>query len=391
MCGHVGIAGKLEVRDEKTIKKMLLYDFFRGPDSTGFAAMRSSDKSVKIAKLASHPVDLFDSKKFQDALSGWNSEVFLGHNRLATKGAVTGENAHPYQYGHITGAHNGTLDKKSWDALNDKLGDKTDVDSQAIIRCIAEFGIEETAPLLEGAWALVWMDSKDGTINFLRNKERTFWYSYSKAFDKVFWASEWPFIDAALRTSETKYELYTTDDNFRFFATKEDWWYKYDLAELKKGSTERPKPRVKELKGKEPKPNVTYSCGVTSDPFGRVVPNPVMGRSVVPFSGNSGTTNTSTTSPSSESSRVAWNDKVVDILHLVGTPTQPLAGYILQNEFREITKHGCSFCRAPIEYGDLGVVIFEQDQTCMCSECSQIDDHNRILVHPRKLANVATA
>jgi glucosamine 6-phosphate synthetase-like amidotransferase/phosphosugar isomerase protein len=122
MCGLVGIAGKLTVKDEATMKRLFLLDFFRGPDSTGLAAVRG-DGNIHVSKLASHPIDLFDSARFKTALSGYNSKIFLGHNRYATKGKVNANNAHPYHYGDIVGAHNGTLSISSWRAL-EKLSAK---------------------------------------------------------------------------------------------------------------------------------------------------------------------------------------------------------------------------------------------------------------------------
>src|SRR3546814_3133548 len=110
--------------------------------------------------------------RFSEANNVYQSLAFVGHNRFATKGKVNDLNAHPFHYGNIVGAHNGTLEKSSWDALDKKLGEDTDVDSQAIIKSIATFGIEETVPLLQGAWALVWFDMEAQTLNFLRKDER---------------------------------------------------------------------------------------------------------------------------------------------------------------------------------------------------------------------------
>src|SRR3546814_8848521 len=79
--------------------------------------------------------------RFSEANNVYQSLAFVGHNRFATKGKVNDLNAHPFHYGNIVGAHNGTLEKSSWDALDKKLGEDTDVDSQAIITSIATFGI----------------------------------------------------------------------------------------------------------------------------------------------------------------------------------------------------------------------------------------------------------
>ena len=128
MCGLVGIAGNLEYKDEATMKRMLILDYFRGTDSTGFAAVKVKEDEVLMTKIASHPIDLFDMGAFKKALNGNTSKVFLGHNRAATVGKVNAVNAHPFQVGDILGVHNGTLDKDSWKRLDETLGYDTDVD-----------------------------------------------------------------------------------------------------------------------------------------------------------------------------------------------------------------------------------------------------------------------
>lgn len=377
MCGLVGIAGKLEYRDEATMKRLLLFDFFRGPDSTGFAALRK-DGSVKLAKMASHPIDFFDSKKFQEALSGHTSSVFLGHNRLATRGAVNGFNAHPYQFGHIVGAHNGSLDKSSHEALQDAVGEKFEVDSQAIFAAIEKLGIEETVPLLQGAWALTWFDLKEGTLNFLRNKERPFWYSYEKTFSKIFWASEWPMIEAATSMSAQTYDLYVDRKGHSFFATEVDWWYRFDLEELSSGSIDsRHKPKVKMLKGKEPAPAAASANGYS--PFHRTVGTTTTGPTV-----HGQTTSTTTTTQSTTYSRTSTggsgNSSVSNVLHLMADRSRPLAGAITKEKFDELAKNGCSFCSADVAYEDIGVTVNTREGYVLCPSCSDNTGHSRVYV-----------
>lgn len=393
MCGHVGIAGKLEHKDEAVMKKLLVFDYFRGPDSTGFAAMRSfppnGPKDWKLAKVASNPIDLFDMKKFTDALNGHNSTVFLGHNRLATKGVINTYNAHPYVFdkadgtGVIVCAHNGTLDMSSWKALEDAIGEKFEVDSMAIAAAIAKLGIDAVVPLLQGAWALVWFDTGDNTLNFIRNKERPFWYAYNEKFDKLFWASEWPTIHAAINLSANPDKLYEKD-NFRFWAAKEDWHYKFDLDKLKAGATVRPKPRVKELKGKEPAPASTYTCGV--DPFQR-------GNRVWKDGkwSEAGTTSTTTahgsggTSSSSSVGQAGTGGSNVSVLHIKGSKTQPFGEFLTKEEFDKIAKYGCSWCQADVEYEEPGVQVFVNQDMVLCPACADETDTSRIYVDASRL------
>jgi len=325
MCGHVGIAGKLEFRDEAVLKRLLIYDYFRGPDSTGFASLRNTGE-VKVAKIASHPIDLFDSKRFNDALNGAASSVFLGHNRSATKGLVNHINTHPYEFDHIVGAHNGTLEDSSWKALEENLDEKYTTDSMAVIAHIAKFGIEKTVPLLCGAWALVWIDTKEKTLNFLRNKERSFWYAYSEKLDKIFWASEWHMIEAAAKSGLTDQPLFldvgTDGKTYKGWQTEENFWYRYDIEELRKGAEKKWRPRVKKLEGKEPAPVVSYYNG-------NGYQSPLAGT----WPKKDKTTSTGSTIGSSNKD----TDKVV---RFKASKDNPLGGCMTKRKFDEIAPHG---------------------------------------------------
>jgi len=355
MCGHVGVAGKLEHKDEATVKRLLLFDYFRGPDSTGLAAVSGDAKTAKVVKMASHPIDLFDSKKFVDALSGWNSSVFLGHNRLATKGVVNGINAHPYHYGDIIGAHNGTLTQGSWDALNALNGEKSDVDSQAIFMAIDKYGIEEVVPLLQGAWALVWFDMAAKTLNFIKNKERPLWYAYDKEFKRVFWSSEWQAMEAAISMSSVGYELYHNDDGHRFFSFKDDWLYTFEIEKLREGSENRPKPRVSELKGKAATPVVHTFQGSYTAPFQRQT----SGTTTYGSRGGTG------------------SEKKLNVVNLVGSPDDPFSGAVDQKRMNELAKYGCSWCSTDIDFSEAGVTLYDAQDTVLCPQCSG-HDHNRV-------------
>jgi len=377
MCGHVGIAGKLELKDERTMKRLLLFDYFRGPDSTGLAAIRTNG-DAKIAKVASHPLDLFDMKRFTEALNGYQSRAFIGHNRLATKGGVTSVNAHPYHYDHIVGAHNGTLDAASWRELDEANGEKSEVDSQAIFMHIAKFGIEATVPKLQGAWALVWFDQNAGTLNFLRNNQRPFWYAYGKDFNRVFWSSEWRIMDDAILggspTKSEEQELFVDDKQFKYFQTKENWLYRFDLAKLVAGGTERPKPRVIELKGKEPVAAVSYT-GVGGN-----------------FPQRNGP---STWTPSNSGSHSQTNGtatggrkSVKDSIHLHGSTNNPLGGYLTQKQFEEIARYGCSWCSADVDFGETGIVVLEREKMVLCPSCGSTDK-NQSRIYAEDFDNVA--
>lgn len=100
----------------------------------------------------------------------FHGTFFLGHCRYATVGAVTKENAHPFEQGDIVGAHNGGV--ANWRELNEKYGRNFQVDSQHIFETLArDLPVDEVA----ASGAITWYDKNEpDSIRFLRTISGTF-------------------------------------------------------------------------------------------------------------------------------------------------------------------------------------------------------------------------
>lgn len=185
MCGIVAVISKAKwgmSRDEVDMFSDLLYiDALRGMDSTG-TFMVNTHGDVSILKEASDASTFRGSKEFADLMreSVRMGVALVGHNRAATRGVISDQNAHPFVVDdRITLVHNGTLygDHK-------KLAD-TEVDSHAIAHLIHKHGDDVEAAIQEvsGAYALIWSDFKNQSINILRNSQRPmFWVETDKCW-----------------------------------------------------------------------------------------------------------------------------------------------------------------------------------------------------------------
>ncbi|WWV92021.1 hypothetical protein [Escherichia phage PJNS034] len=175
MCGIVGIMRGVMTEGMVDMFEQLLYaDVFRGPHSTGVYRVNKDGQSGLYKDAV--PASLYlGSKGWDDLRGNLNgtaghqalSQVYVGHNRWATVGAVNAVNSHPFKCGNITMVHNGTVAK--W-RLNDHL--KYDVDSHAVCAMLDSHGLAETLKVLDGKFTLVWHDASDNTMNFIRNAER---------------------------------------------------------------------------------------------------------------------------------------------------------------------------------------------------------------------------
>lgn len=167
MCGLVSVIIKdnTRVMNKEMIdifKQMLYADALRGWDSTGMALIKGNDDLKLIKDACSAGPFLFRN---DDANWAFQNRAIIGHNRWATRGSVTVENAHPFTEGNITLAHNGTL------RYHRNLKN-VDVDSHAICHSINDIGAIPTLEKLDGAFALIWYNSETKTIHATRNQER---------------------------------------------------------------------------------------------------------------------------------------------------------------------------------------------------------------------------
>lgn len=188
MCGLVGMAGNIVEQDKKALKALLRLDTFRGEDSTGLAVITVKDSEVILRKKVGAPdaglfkEDIFDNKLLYNG--PW-AKVFIGHNRAATKGSISDANAHPFYHDGVVGAHNGTL--RGPGELDDF--DKFEVDSEAIFYNLSQYDAKSVINSIHGAYALVWHDDSDDTLNVIRNNERPLYYTRRVDGDVYYWAS----------------------------------------------------------------------------------------------------------------------------------------------------------------------------------------------------------
>lgn len=202
MCGLVGVAGNITAPHKKMFRDMLVMDGVRGFDSTGVLSVDSSN-AAKVEKEVGGASELWtyhnSNLLAHDGIpKGW-PKLLLGHNRWATMGKVVSDNAHPFTFDHITGAHNGSL--TDWMDLEGYK--EFDCDSKAVFKTIAEKGIKHCWSHFTGAAALTWWNEEEGTVNLIRNLQRPLYISYTEDKKTLFWASEpWMIVSAAYRAKE---------------------------------------------------------------------------------------------------------------------------------------------------------------------------------------------
>lgn len=199
MCGILGVLSfgrtGLMYKDIKIFDELLTVSVLRGGDGTGIFYVGDKDSGINLGKkqtaytswikLAGTPQELFASDEYQKAEKFIrNSRFLVGHCRAATKGEVSNDNCHPFERGHITLVHNGTLRSLSGE---DKLDNYT-VDSDGLADMLAKHKAPEAIQKINGAMAAVWYDAKESKIKVYRNIERPLFYVEDG--QTIFFASE---------------------------------------------------------------------------------------------------------------------------------------------------------------------------------------------------------
>lgn len=164
-CGLIGYSGYNDFSKDKV--NMLLYwnSMERGKDSTGlYTPMTGIIKDAKEAKE-------FIEEKREEIVE---DVLLIGHVRAKTVGAVNKENAHPFQYGDIRLAHNGTL-TNHWELCRQAGLNSADyqVDSQVLTAILAKDKHPKVLTKFLGAAALLFTDvEEDNRLYAFRNGGR---------------------------------------------------------------------------------------------------------------------------------------------------------------------------------------------------------------------------
>lgn len=209
MCGIVGIVSQstLSEKECSILRWLSYFDVSRGIHSTGYFYQEAASGRVSYMKKKGLPWQLWEDdavREIMDEEGLFNPDTYqfiIGHNRAATRGAVSTKNAHPFMVRHITGVHNGTV----LTGLH-KLPEhrKYDVDSEAIFAAIADgWSVDDIEKELDLSFTLVWHNSLDNTINLARNEDRPLFIATSHSGTTMLLASEEWMIEQALKLTKS--------------------------------------------------------------------------------------------------------------------------------------------------------------------------------------------
>lgn len=193
MCGIAGVySTSFNSSDLAMFEQLLFLNVYRGEDSTGVIKINQTGPRKKKKttyhrqrSLSASPIYL--RSKESDFIEDKSAIGLVGHCRAATVGDVKLSNAHPFRFNNVVGVHYGTIRQKF------KGASDFDTDSEALYKLINDEGIEsalnEVADF-DSAYALVWVDKSEDTLNFIRNAKRPLWFTRLFGGTTLVWSSD---------------------------------------------------------------------------------------------------------------------------------------------------------------------------------------------------------
>mgnify|MGYP000055965641 FL=1 len=216
MCSLFGMAGPGIVgEDLQWLDDIMIVSCLRGIDSLGVLQGRFTKrhKRFDILRYDENPLSALEkSWVLRDGLfNGMQNNVFMGHTRSATIGDINENNIHPFKHGSIIGSHNGTIK-----SMKNSVGNGTD--SDLLFSKISEHGYDYLSNLSDDdAYAITFVDSKTGDLNFVKNPARGLFICINKKRRVIYWASEEGFLSLTLTRIGINHTEISKFDNWTLF------------------------------------------------------------------------------------------------------------------------------------------------------------------------------
>lgn len=243
MCGLFGMAGRgITQEDLDILEELGIANMVRGLDSTGLIQgnLQKKHLSYRVEKddIPFNDFVFYHRDYKKGIMTRTTDNFFMMHVRAATRGEVSKQNAHPFEFEDFVAMHNGTLKDKQYQ-------DKEKTDSELFFKALQERVLKESSRDFvdvlkdhlasldkDSAYAITILSRKDQCIYFARNQKRSLSCAVSHKRDVFYWSSEIGAMDYILQR-HGRYDK--SKDDYRVFTFSEDSIFKLYPYEISKG------------------------------------------------------------------------------------------------------------------------------------------------------------
>lgn len=248
MCGIYGIAGYgINKDDLKVFRELGIINLLRGRDGSGVyeantRAIRTYEKLNKTKEdfsffLWRHTESSQAAKEPEfRMMENVYADILMGHDRQATVGDVTDENAQPFAHGNIVGTHNGTLRDNEYRSKKDDRSD-----SDLFFEDISIRGVAEVLKDLDhhSAYAISILDKVEKCLYFARSDDRPLAMAINHKRNVLYWSSEPAALRYILNKNGIDFEGRNTEGKAQgsIFSLKAGTLFRVNIGDITSGKT----------------------------------------------------------------------------------------------------------------------------------------------------------
>lgn len=222
MCGIFGFAKTSNRQSDRQIDilKRVFTELtdessIRGEDSTGFSIINPESRyTYKTLTDSSTLVNRTEWSNVIDYIDR-RTTIAMGHVRYATHGKVNVNNAHPFDIGRVTGAHNGVI--YNYNQVARAMGkDTPEVDSQVLFQSLNRKEMSRAFESINGDFAITWVKDSNKKIHLARESGRPMVVAYWKKARVLLWASTRDIMADAMIKAGIRLPIHNVNEDYIF-------------------------------------------------------------------------------------------------------------------------------------------------------------------------------